>query len=78
MIRDPQSAEPSPALRDEIVTAAFEQGLLLLPAGRDVIRLTPPLVVGPREIAEALRRLEAAMSGVTTVGPRRRTPDTRL
>jgi 4-aminobutyrate aminotransferase-like enzyme len=70
-VRDPESGEPSPALRDRIVTAAFRSGLLMLPAGRDAIRFTPPLVVGAREIAEALRRLETALASETEVAPTR-------
>lgn len=72
VIHDPATGEPAPALRDRIVTAAFNRGLLLLPAGRDTIRLTPPLVAGPREIAEALRRLEAALAAESNVRPAQR------
>ena len=45
----------------EIAAAARAEGLLLVPAGENVVRLLPPLIVGPAEIDEAVRRLEAAL-----------------
>jgi acetylornithine/N-succinyldiaminopimelate aminotransferase len=40
-----------------VVDACRERGLLVLSAGPDVLRLTPPLVVSPGEVAEALETL---------------------
>ncbi len=40
-----------------VVDACRERGLLVLSAGPDVLRLTPPLVVTPGEVAEALETL---------------------
>jgi predicted acetylornithine/succinylornithine family transaminase len=37
-----------------VVDSCRERGLLVLSAGPDVLRLTPPLVVGPAEVEEAL------------------------
>jgi acetylornithine aminotransferase len=45
-----------------VVDACRERGLLALSAGPDVLRLTPPLVIGPSEVDEAL----AALSDVLT------------
>jgi len=45
----------------EVVRAAMEQGLLLVPAGSQVVRFVPPLIVTPAEIDEALARLESAL-----------------
>jgi 4-aminobutyrate aminotransferase len=42
------------ATRDAFVGQAFERGLLVLPAGRTAIRLTPPLIVGAEEVERAL------------------------
>ena len=45
----------------EWVKAAMAQGLLVVPAGPSVLRFVPPLVIQPRQVNEALRRLEAAL-----------------
>ena len=45
-----------------VVDACREQGLLVLSAGPDVLRLTPPLVVDAAQVAEALAILEGALS----------------
>ena len=41
-----------------VVDSCRERGLLVLSAGPDVLRLTPPLVVGPAEVEEALAVIE--------------------
>jgi 4-aminobutyrate aminotransferase len=51
-------------LRDRIVNRAFHNGLLLLGAGDDVIRLMPPLMIDPVTSDEALTIFEAALSEV--------------
>jgi acetylornithine/N-succinyldiaminopimelate aminotransferase len=38
----------------DVVDACRERGLLVLSAGPDILRLTPPLVIGESEVAEAL------------------------
>lgn len=45
LVKDPQTREPAPELRDRIVTMAFERGVLILGAGPNTIRLSPPLVI---------------------------------
>jgi acetylornithine aminotransferase len=42
----------------ELVAAALERGLVVLTAGDHVLRLAPPLVVGPAEVDHALAILE--------------------
>jgi acetylornithine/N-succinyldiaminopimelate aminotransferase len=44
--------------------AAMERKLLVIPAGDNVVRIMPPLVVADEEIAEGVRRLDAACSAV--------------
>jgi predicted acetylornithine/succinylornithine family transaminase len=46
----------------DVVTAAREQGLLLLTAGDDVVRLAPPLTVTADEVASAVRTLSRIFS----------------
>ena len=41
----------------DVVAAAREKGLLVLTAGENVVRLAPPLTVGPDEVAAALEIL---------------------
>lgn len=45
----------------DIVKAAMEQGLLLVPAGPQVVRLVPPLIVSHEQVQEALQRLTRAI-----------------
>ncbi len=45
-----------------VVDACREQGLLVLSAGPDVLRLTPPLVVGADEVGQALRTIESVLA----------------
>ena len=44
----------------DFAIAARQEKLLVIPAGDNVVRLLPPLIVGDAEIDEALKRLEAA------------------
>ena len=41
--------------------AARDAGLLVGVAGDNVLRLAPPLIIGPREIAEATEKLDEAL-----------------
>jgi len=45
----------------DVVRAAMEEGLLLVPAGTNVVRFVPPLTIKPRHIREAVKRLERAL-----------------
>jgi acetylornithine/N-succinyldiaminopimelate aminotransferase len=48
----------------DFVAAALAEKLVLIPAGDNVARLLPPLIVGEAEIDEALRRLGATAARV--------------
>jgi len=48
----------------DIVKAAIDEGLLLVPAGPKVIRFVPPLIVSEAEVNQALQALERAMATV--------------
>ncbi len=45
-----------------LVGKLFDHGLLTVPAGDNIVRLMPPLIVGETEIAEALAIVEAALA----------------
>jgi acetylornithine/N-succinyldiaminopimelate aminotransferase len=49
----------------EVAAAARDAGLLVVPAGDNVIRLLPPLIIGEAEIEEAMNRLDAALTHLT-------------
>jgi len=51
----------------ELVKAALEQGLLLVPAGPAVVRFVPPLVIQPRHLRHAVRCLDKALCAVRPV-----------
>ncbi|KAG7349726.1 acetylornithine aminotransferase [Nitzschia inconspicua] len=45
----------------ELVAAAMNEGLLLVPAGANVVRFVPPLIISEEEMNMALERFEAAV-----------------
>jgi acetylornithine/N-succinyldiaminopimelate aminotransferase len=45
----------------QVVKAALEQRLLLVPAGTHVVRFVPPLTIKPKHLREAVQRLERAL-----------------
>jgi acetylornithine/N-succinyldiaminopimelate aminotransferase len=49
----------------DFVAAALAEKLIVIPAGENVARLLPPLIIGEAETAEALIRLEAAAAKLT-------------
>jgi len=54
----------APALRQQIVAEAFQQGLLLLGAGPNTVRLVPPLNVTQDHVDEALGILDDVLTAV--------------
>ena len=46
----------------ELVKAAMAEALLLVPAGPQVVRFVPPLVITRRELNKALHRLDLALA----------------
>jgi len=51
----------------QIVGAAMEEGLLLVPAGANVVRFVPPLIVTEEEVDQALAKFEAAVKKLSSV-----------
>jgi acetylornithine/N-succinyldiaminopimelate aminotransferase len=54
------STPPAP----EIVAAALEQGLIILVAGPNVVRLLPPLIINRAEVDQLVERLLAALAAI--------------
>jgi 4-aminobutyrate aminotransferase len=61
LVRDRQSREPAIQERKAVLTAAFEQGLTLLPAGESVIRFCPPLILQKEDIDTGIGILDQVM-----------------
>jgi 4-aminobutyrate aminotransferase len=58
MVRDQQTKERAPELRDRLELLAFERGLLILGCGPNSIRLCPPLVITKDQADFAVDTLE--------------------
>ena len=58
LVRDRETKEKAPELRDRVLRQAFERGLLVLGAGDSTIRLCPPLVITRDQCDFAMETLE--------------------
>jgi 4-aminobutyrate aminotransferase len=63
-VRDRQTKERATTERDRIVDAMFARGVLVLGAGRNTIRLSPPLVLTKAQADACLQALDAAIGDV--------------
>ncbi len=61
IVRDHQTKERAPDLRDRLEMLAFERGLLILGCGPNSIRLCPPLVITEDQADFAVDTLEACL-----------------
>jgi 4-aminobutyrate aminotransferase len=61
LVRDSQTKEKAPDVRDRVLQRAFERGLLVLGAGDNTLRLSPPLVVTRAQCDWALEVLEECL-----------------
>jgi 4-aminobutyrate aminotransferase len=64
LVRDRQTKERAIEERDAVVNAAFTRGLLLLGAGKNAIRFSPPLVLTRAQADTAVRIFEESLSEV--------------
>ena len=64
MVRDQATKERAPELRDRLVAMAFERGLLVLGAGRNVLRLCPPLIISRDQADFAIDTLEECLKSM--------------
>ncbi len=69
LVRDRRTKERAPEERDAVVAAAFERGLLLLGAGKNAIRFSPPLVLTKDQADTAIRIFDEALSDVAKRRP---------
>ncbi len=61
IVRDRATREYGVRERNSILCTAFEKGLILLPAGRSVIRICPPLTLEMEDAEKGLEVLEEAI-----------------
>lgn len=61
LVRTAERRTPDPPLRDEVVQAAFRQGLLLLGCGESAIRFCPPLCISAAQVDTALEIVAAVL-----------------
>jgi 4-aminobutyrate aminotransferase len=64
IVRDRETRDRAPELRDRVEHMAFERGLLVLGAGPNAIRLSPPLIVSRAQADVAMEILEECLEHV--------------
>lgn len=60
-VKDKTSRTPDPELRDRVEMAVFERGLILLGAGTNTIRWSPPLILTKEHVDVALEIFDEAI-----------------
>jgi 4-aminobutyrate aminotransferase len=68
-VRDRQTKERASDERDAVVNAAFARGLLVLGAGKNAIRFSPPLVLTRDQAETAVRIFDEALTDVERSRP---------
>jgi len=64
LVRDRRTKERATDERDAVVTAAFARGLLVLGAGKNAVRFSPPLVLTRDQVDTAVRIFGDALTDV--------------
>jgi 4-aminobutyrate aminotransferase len=64
LVRDRQTKERATTERDRVVRECFTRGLLVLGAGQNAIRLSPPLVLTKDQADTAVRILDEALTAI--------------
>jgi len=65
LVRDRQTKERASEERDRVVDEAFARGMLILGAGRNAVRFSPPLVLTKAQAETAIRIFDESLSAVT-------------
>jgi 4-aminobutyrate aminotransferase len=63
-VTDKTSLKPDPELRDRIEVACFERGLIILGAGANTIRWSPPLILTKENVDVALEIFDEAIAAL--------------
>ena len=64
LVRDRNTKERAVEERDAVVTAAFRRGLLILGAGKNAVRFSPPLVLTREQADTAVKIFDEALADV--------------
>jgi 4-aminobutyrate aminotransferase len=64
LVRDRQTKQRAVEERDAVVNAAFRRGLLVLGAGKNTVRFSPPLILTREQADIAIRIFDEALSEV--------------
>jgi 4-aminobutyrate aminotransferase len=64
LVRDRQTKERATSERDRLVEECFKRGLLVLGAGRNALRLCPPLILSKSEADTAIRIIHESLSAM--------------
>jgi 4-aminobutyrate aminotransferase len=64
LVKDQETKERAPELRDQMVQMCFERGLLLLGAGPNTIRLCPPLIITKEQADFAADTIEECLQSL--------------
>jgi 4-aminobutyrate aminotransferase len=62
LVSNVETKEPAPALRDAVVRACYQRGMLLLGCGKSNVRFSPPLLVTRDQMDEALALFGEALT----------------
>ena len=65
LVRDRQTKERATEERNAVVDEAFRRGMLILGAGRNAVRFSPPLVLSKAQADTAIRIFDEALTAVT-------------
>ena len=64
LVRDRKTRERATDERDAVVNAAFERGMLVLGAGKNAVRFSPPLVLTRKQAEMAVKIFDEALTDV--------------
>jgi 4-aminobutyrate aminotransferase len=64
LVRDRETKERATAERDRLVEQCFNRGLLVLGAGRNTLRLSPPLVLTRQQAETAVRIIDESLTAM--------------
>jgi len=64
LVKDKRTKEYGERAKDAVLRRCFENGLLLLPAGRSTIRIIPPITISESNLEKGLDILENAVREV--------------
>lgn len=62
LVKDRNTKERAPELRDRLITECYLRGMLILGCGKNSVRLSPPLLITQDHADEALAILEEALA----------------